>query len=154
MEVGRLIGEAKMTVRTITITIPELLYLQLEAAARSSAQPMDVVVAQSLERSIPPYLEGLLPHALRVELDAMEQLSDDALRAIAYSVAPQERIVQMDELIVLKQDGAITLSQQERLTALRGEAEALMVRKAHAFVLLKSRGHTLPTLDQLPDTSE
>ena len=49
---------------------------------------MDTVIAQSLERTILPHLAALLPSTLRVELDAMEHLSDEALHAIAYSVAP------------------------------------------------------------------
>jgi hypothetical protein len=137
------VQEAKMTVRTITVTIPEMLFLQLEAAARSSAQSVDVVVAQSLERTIPPHLAALLPNALQAELDAMEHLSDAALHAIADRVAPSKRGIQMDDLIALKQAGAIAPEQQEQLTA-------LMVRKAHAFVLLKSRGHTPPLIAQLP----
>jgi hypothetical protein len=80
----------------------------------------------------------------------MEQLSDEALRAIALSMAPAERGAQMDDLIALKQSGAITPEQQAQLSGLSAESEALMVRKAHAFALLKSRGHTPPTLDQLP----
>ena len=139
-----------MTVRTITVTIPEMLFLQLEAAARSSAQSLDAVVAQSLERTIPAHLAARLPVELQNELDAMEHLSDEALRAIAYSMPSSERVAQMDDLVTLKQDGAITPDQQAQLTALRAEMEALMVRKAHAFVLLKSRGHTPPLLDQLP----
>lgn len=139
-----------MTARTITITIPEMLFLQLEAVARSSAQSLDVVVAQSLERSIPPHLVALLPNDLQTELAAMEHLSDEALRAIAYSLAPAERLAQLDDLIARKQDGPLTSTQQADLTALSAESEALMVRKAHAFVLLKSRGHRSPALDQLP----
>jgi len=107
-------------------------------------------MSQSLERTIPPHLVALLPPALHAELDAMEQLSDEAVRAIAYRVASAERGARMDELIALKQAETITEQQQEQLTALRSEAEALMVRKAHAFVLLKRRGHTPPPLDQLP----
>ena len=139
-----------MTVRTLTITIPEMLYLQLEAAARSVDQPMDAVVALALERTIPPHLAALLPTTLRAELDAMEHLSDEVLRTIAYSVEPPERGASMDDLIALKQVGTITVEQQNLLTALRGESEALMVRKAHAFVLLNSRGFTPPQIDQLP----
>ena len=139
-----------MTVRTITVTISERLFLQLEAAARSSAQSLDAVVAQTLERTLPPHLVALLPTELQAELAAMEQLSDEALRAIAYSTATPERSAQMDVLTALKQDGAITPSRQAQLTALRAESEALMVRKAHAFVLLKSRGHTPPPIDQIP----
>lgn len=139
-----------MALRTITVTIPEVLFLQLEAAARSSAQSLDAVVVQSLERTIPPHLATLLPQALQTELDAMEHLSDEALRALAFSVEPSERSRQRDELTELSETGTITPEQQRQLSALRAEAEALMVRKAHAFVLLKSRGHTPPPIGQLP----
>src|SRR3712207_8933981 len=53
----RSVQEAMMTVRTITVTLPEMLALQLEAAARSSAQTMDAVVVQALERTVPPRSE-------------------------------------------------------------------------------------------------
>ena len=139
-----------MLLRTITVTIPETLYLQLKAVARSTAQSLDAVVAQSLERIILPHLESLLPVSLRAELDAMVQLSDDALQAIALSMALQERSAHTDDLIARKQDGNITPEQQAELSELSAESEALMVRKAHAFALLKSRGYALPPLDQLP----
>ena len=35
------------------------------------------------------------------------------------------------------------------LDTLRDEADALMLRKAQAYALLKSRGYKLPTLDEL-----
>jgi hypothetical protein len=127
-----------------------MLYLQLEAVARSSAQSLDAVVAQSLERSIPPHLAALLPAALQAELAAMEHLSDEALRAIATSSEPAERCHRVNELIALRDAGTITEGQTAQLIALRAEAEALMVRTAHAFVLLKSRGHAPPAIDQLP----
>jgi hypothetical protein len=142
--------EAWMTARTITVTIPELLYVQLQAAARSTAQTLDVVIAQSLERTIPAQLLALLPTNLQAELHAMEQLSDAALQAIALSTAPSGRAQQLEALSDLKRDGAISPEQLSLFQSLRDETEALMVRKAHAFVLLKSRGHTLPPPDKLP----
>lgn len=101
-------------------------------------------------RTIPPHLTSLLPNELRTELDAMAQLSDEALHAIALSLAPPERGARMDELTARKQDCIITPAQQAELTGLSAESEALMVRKAHAFSLLKKRGHALPPVDQLP----
>ena len=139
-----------MTLSTITVTIPEMLFLQLEAAARSSAQSLDAVVARSLERTIPPQLAALLPGTLQAELEAMEHLSDEALRALAMSVMPPERGQVIDALIALSQDGPLSPDQQAQLTALLAESEALMVRKAHAFVLLKGRGHAPPPLSELP----
>jgi hypothetical protein len=43
----------------------------------------------------------------------------------------------------------LTVEGRRLLTELRDEADALMLRKAHAFALLQSRGYTLPTLDEL-----
>jgi hypothetical protein len=43
----------------------------------------------------------------------------------------------------------LTSEGQAWLDTLRDEADALMLRKAQAFALLKSRGHKLPTLDEL-----
>ena len=104
------IQETATTVRTITLTIPEILFLQLEAAARSSAQSVDAIIVQSIERTIPPHLVTLLPTVLQAELDAMEHLSNATLRAIADSIPLPECTQQMDDLIALKQAGAITLN--------------------------------------------
>jgi hypothetical protein len=46
--------------------------------------------------------------------------------------------------------GAITPTEREQLKALRQESEKLMLQKAHAYALLKWRGHTLPALTKLP----
>ncbi|MFV9503514.1 MAG: hypothetical protein AB4911_03015 [Oscillochloridaceae bacterium umkhey_bin13] len=139
-----------MTTRTITVTLSEPLFLQLEAAARSSAQSLETVITQTLERTIPVPLASGLPPSLQAELAAMEHLSDDALRSLAYSTSSPAQQTQLDVLIEQKQQGSLKPEQAAQLTTLRQEAEALMVRKAHAFVLLKSRGIELPRLDQLP----
>ena len=114
-----------MTIRTITVTISEALYLQLEAALRSSALSIDTVVTQSLERTIPPQLISLLSTELRTKLDVIGQLSDEVLRAIALSMAPLARGARIDNLIARKQDGSLTPEQQTKLTALSAESEAL-----------------------------
>lgn len=80
----------------------------------------------------------------------MEHLSDQALHAIAYSVELPEHGRLRDELSALNEAGTLTPQQQTQLRTLQAESEALMVRKAHAFVLLKRRGHTLPPISQLP----
>ena len=68
-----------MTGRTITVTVPEDVYTQLEAQARSSARSVDDVVAQTLTRGLPPAPERGLPAAIHAALSAMEHVSDEAL---------------------------------------------------------------------------
>ena len=138
-----------MTMRTITVTVPEDVYTQLEAQARSSARSVDDVAAQTLTRGLPPAPERDLPQALQAELSAMEHLSDEALWAIARSTANDDKIALYDLLIERQCSGTLTTEGRKVLTQLREEADALMVRKAQAYAILHSRGYTLPTLDEL-----
>ncbi len=138
-----------MTVRTITVTVPEDVYTQLETQARSSARSVDDLVAQTLARGLPPAAEPDLPLAVQAELNAMEQLSDEALWAIARSTANDDKIALYDLLIARQNDGSLTAEGRRVLTQLREESDALMVRKAHAYAILRHRGYTLPTLDEL-----
>lgn len=138
-----------MTVRTITVTVSDDVYTQLEAQARSSERSVDDLIAQTLTRGLAPAAELDLPPSVQAELNAMEHLSDEALWAIARSRANDNNVALYDLLIARQNAGSLTLEGQGMLTQLREEADALMVRKAHAYALLQSRGHTLPTLDEL-----
>ena len=140
-----------MTIRTVTISLPEALYTQLEARAQTASRSVDDVVAQTLVQALPlpPAPEADLPFAVQAELTAMEQLSDNALWAIARSTASDDTVALYDTLVDRQGMGALTPEGQQWLDRLRGDAGALMLRKAHAYALLKARGHTLPRLDDL-----
>jgi hypothetical protein len=94
-------------------------------------------------------VEDDLPASLQAELKAMEQLSDDALWSIAKSTLNPDKIALYDTLLERLHEQTLTPEGRAWLTRLREEADALMLRKAHAYVLLKSRGHQLPSLDEL-----
>ena len=79
----------------------------------------------------------------------MEHLSDEALWAIARSVASPDTLALYDLLIERKQEGALTPEGQHWLEQVAQDTDYLMVSKAQAYVLLKQRGHVLPTRDQL-----
>jgi plasmid stability protein len=136
-------------IRTITVTLPEDLYEQLEARARTAARSVEDVVTQTLARSLPPTAEPNLPPAVQAELNAMEQLSDEALWTIARSTANDDKVALYDLLVERQDAGMLTPEGRSLLTQLRDAADALMLRKAHAYALLQSRGYTLPTLDEL-----
>ena len=135
--------------RSITVTLPEDLYDQLEAQARTAARSVDEMVAQTLARGLAPSPEPDLPPAVQAELQAMEQLSDEALWAIARSTANDDTVALYDLLIERQNAATLTTEGRRLLMELREEADALMLRKAHAYALLQSRGYTLPTLDEL-----
>ncbi len=138
-----------MPVRTITITLPETVYEQLETQARVTARSFGDLVTQTLVRSLPLAPEPELPPAIQAELRAMEHLSDASLSAIAHSTANDDTIALYDLLTERQADGTLTLEGRQVRDRLREEMDALMVRKAHAFALLQSRGYSLPSLDEL-----
>ncbi len=146
---GKLRKEVTMAARTITVTVPEDVYTQLEAQARTSARSIDDLVTQTLVHALPPQVEGDLPPSVQAELQAMAQLSDEALWAIAGSTANEDRQALYDVLIERQDAGSLTMEGRRMLVQLREEADALMVRKAHAYALLHGRGYTLPSLDEL-----
>ena len=134
---------------TRTIEVPEELYTQLEQRAHAAAQSVDAVVIRTLASSLPPAPEPDLPQAVQDELAAMEHLSDEALWAIARSTMNSDSLALYDVLRDRKEEGSLTPEGQQWFARLTQDADALALRKAHAYALLKSRGHQLPTLAEL-----
>jgi len=79
----------------------------------------------------------------------MDDLSDEALWQIAQSTMNRDKVAIYDVLLERNQASSLTPEGQEWLTRLRKEADSLMLRKAHAYALLQSRGHKLPSLEEL-----
>jgi hypothetical protein len=138
-----------MPVRIVTLELPEYLYDRLETQAQAATRSVDEIVVQTLTRSLPPLVEKDLPPVLRAELEAMEHLSDEALWQIAQSTMNRDKVALYDVLLERHQASSLTPEGREWLTRLREQAEALMLRKAHAYALLQSRGHEMPSLQEL-----
>lgn len=138
-----------MPPQTMTLTVPEYVFDQLAAQAQIAGQPIGVIASQMLSRAVPPPVEDELPQAIHAELQAMIFLSDDSLVQIARSTMNEDKVALYDVLLDRNQDGTLTAAGRKLLHDLRDEADALMLRKAHAYALLKSRGHQLPALEDL-----
>ncbi len=138
-----------MSAETLTLAVPENLYGQLKSQAEKTARSMGDFVLQTLARSVSPPVEVDLPDALQKELQAMEHLSDQSLWEIAQGTMNPDQVALYDLLLERHKAGILTPAGRQWLAQLREEGEALMLRKAHAYVLLQSRGHTLPSLAEL-----
>lgn len=108
------------------------------------------LLVQTAQNAAPAPIEADLPAAIRSELVAMAHLSDEVLWSIGYSTANADKIALHDVLLERHRSGTITPEGADMLRQLREDLDALMLRKAQAFGLLKSRGHTLPALEALP----
>ena len=81
--------------------------------------------------------------------DERTTLSDDELWQVTRSAMPagdQERFAALRDR---RRAGTLTPAQQSALDQLAQAADLLTLRKAYAAVLLRWRGHRLPTPDEL-----
>lgn len=128
-----------------TVNVPENLYRRLQQQATVERRSVDELVRQSLSRQLPPAVpvEDDLPTALREELLAMAQLSDSALWALARSTMPPEQVAEMDALRDIGAERPLTPDEQARQQDLLREYDETILRRAHAAMLLSSRGYDL-----------
>ena len=134
---------------THLLTIPETLYERLKAYAQTVNRTVDEVAEDALSIHLPPSVEDDLPEAIRNELQAMEQLSDDVLWQIAESSMNPDKVALYDLLLERHREQSLTAAGRVILDQVRDEANVLMLRKAHAYLLLQARGYRLPDLDEL-----
>ena len=132
----------------ITINLPDNLYKQLQRAAELSQQPLETIIAQSLAHSLPPLLEEI-PLIYQPDIYPLLSMDDIELQQEMERVFPVDQWDEYEKLLTKKKLEALTPKEQKRLDALRREADVLTFRKGYAAVLLKRRGHSLPTLEDL-----
>ena len=137
-----------MTTDTVAIQVPQSLYHRLERIADLTQRPLESLVVQALSSSI-PLLPDDLPPAMRDALVALERLSDDELQQVANATFPAEQAEHYAALREKRRASTITAPEQATLDHLAQAADLLTLRKAYAAVLLKWRGHRLPTLAEL-----
>lgn len=131
----------------ITLTLPQTLYAPLRRMADATHQPVENLLLQALEASLPS-LEGLAPEVVR-SLSELESLDDDALWQVMVQNAPATIVQELDDLLFQNQSTTLDSIHRERLLALQNEAELLALRKARAAVLLRFRGRRIPTVPEL-----
>ena len=131
-----------MSGRTITVTLPEVLYERVKITAEASACSVEEVCTQSIALSLPE-LEDDLPPAVRAELAALPLLSDAELEHIAHGRMCEEDQTQLEMLVEVQKQRSLTTIEETRLAQLLEEAQHLMLRKAEAYRLLARRGHAV-----------
>jgi len=143
-----------MNTHEIILTLPEELYALLASRARTSAQAVDEVIAQALTRQFALAPEPRLSAAIQPELRAMSDLSADALWVIAQIGPNEEKLALYDLLTERHVDGTLTSEEKRPRGQLRDELDAVTLRKAQAFALLRSRGIAFPSLAGLRGSPE
>jgi hypothetical protein len=129
----------------LTLELPEDVYERVSRAARGMNQPMEKALV-SIVRAATPSLEKV-PAEYRAELEAMEDLGDDALLRITRCRPAPARQRRLQRLLEKNQAGEMTEREQSALRTLRSEGDRLMLQRTYAALLLKYRGHRVPNLE-------
>jgi hypothetical protein len=136
-----------MRQQAIIVELPDEIYERVKRTARGMRQPMKQALV-SIVKAAMPSLERV-PLEYRPELGAMESLSDEELWRIADSSTPVAQQRQLTRLLRKNQKETLTDQERQTLTRLRTEADRLMLHRSYAYLLLKYRGHRIPTLAEL-----
>lgn len=137
-----------MTSKTITLSLPEDVYIRLQQAARATKQSLDDIFLRAVQVGSPPNWEDA-PAVFQPDLAALDRLDDKSLWKIARRRQRASDMTRYQTLLDKNRNGTISDRELEQLTKLRTEADRLMLCKAHAVALLRWRGHQIPPADKL-----
>lgn len=133
-----------MSTATITLQLPETLYLRLMGTARATMRPLEEVLLRALSLGSPPAWDDVPPE-FQVELAALDKADDETLWKIARSRKTTTELVRHDDLLARNAEGPLSPKERTELEELRREQDLFMLRKAHAAALLRWRGHQVPS---------
>jgi hypothetical protein len=136
-----------MSQPAVTLDLPEDLYERVRRAAKGMKQPVEQALVK-IVRAAAPSLEQV-PMEYRTDLEALEELEDEDLWRITKKRFPAGKQQRLTNLLQKNEGGRLTPQDRQALTALRTEADRLMLRRSYAFLLLKFRGHRIPSLAEL-----
>ncbi len=133
--------------QTITLNLPESFVLPLERTMQATNQPIEQLLLTALQTALPP-LDSLPPEVV-AKLETLELLNDDLLRSVLLETVPAKTQLRISELLQQQEAAPLSATAQKDLDELQEQADLVMLRKARAAVLLRFRGHRLPTLAEL-----
>ena len=134
--------------QTVALQLPDETLQRYHRAATIARKALEEFLAERLMESVPP-LAADLPSPLQEELKALENLENEALWRMAQSQLSPARQRLYNRLLAKNNQGTITAGEKETLHAIGEEARRLTLKKAHAYMLLKWRGHRIPSRAEL-----
>jgi hypothetical protein len=132
-----------MTTQTVTLQLPESLYIRLQQAARATRRTLEDMLLHTVRIGSPPRWDDA-PAEFQVDLAMLDRLDDEALWYIARSRKTEADMERYQELLDKNANSILSASERDELTNLRVESDRFMLCKAHAVALLRWRGYQVP----------
>lgn len=134
--------------QTVTLQLPDETLQRYRRGATAARKLLEEFLIERLVEAVPPLADDL-PSPVHDELKAPEQLDDDALWQVARNRLSPAHQRQYSRLLAKNSQGTITAQEKETLRTLGEQARLLTLKTAHAYLLLKWRGHRVPSLEEL-----
>jgi len=137
------------TMQKLTLDLPDVLFQQLTRIAELTAQPLESLALQSITGNLPPSVENL-PVEMQAELSQMQLSNIRQLLEIAHSQVSETHKERHEVLLEKNQQSELSEKEYQELSDLAKNVDRLMLRKAHAWAILRWHGYPMPNLDELP----
>lgn len=137
-----ILKDNEMITQTITVELPDNLYRSVKQLSRTMNQPVADILLDSLTHTLPP-LDDVPPEEAEA-LARLSLLNDADLWRVAQSNLSPQKQMKLESLLTDQSMGKLNDGQQEQLTTLQNEYGRLLVRQAHAWLLLARRGYKVP----------
>jgi hypothetical protein len=125
---------------TVTLELPADIEMSARQIARATSQPFETVLMERLKTAFA--LPVLAPDE-EAELQALQQLSDDALWTIARDQLPADIQARMQLLMDKISRNTVTPTEYEEQSGYVERGQRLMLRKSEAAAILTRRGYAL-----------
>ncbi len=135
--------------QVITLKLPDSVFQPLERTAQATRQPIETLLLNALQNSLPS-LDGLPPEFVE-NLTLLESLKNEELQTVMREAVSSK--IQKEISALLSRQDKRTAAEAKKLSDLQKQADLVMLRKARAAILLRFRGHRLPTLAELENLS-
>jgi hypothetical protein len=134
--------------QTVVLQLSDETAQRYRRGAIVARKVLEEFLVERLTDAVPPLADDL-PSPLREEMEALENLDDEVLWEVARSQLSLAKQRLYSRLLHKNSQGTITAREKETLYALGEEARRLTLKKAHAYMLLKWRGHRIPSQEEL-----
>ena len=131
--------------RPVTIDLPAPIYRQLQQTAQRTKRRLEDVLLQTITGNLPPGTEDA-PAEMQADLQALQWVDVQTLWTIARSQISPDQQERQEYLLAQNQRGLISPEERAEMDRLGEMIDALTLKKAYAYALLRWRGFPLPDL--------
>lgn len=138
-------------IETVTLQVPGQVYSRAKQAAGQNQEAVEQLLVNALISGLS--LLDDLPDEMVLDMAALALLNDRALWRVARQTMAEVDYQRMDQLLAEKNQGKLKDFRQLELDRYLAEYQRIVLRRAHAAVLLQQRGYDLSNPQMLTNAS-